>query len=297
MEFFELRDRALRLIAGDYGPDPAEVLRRLTIADQDKDALEKAVGDAFRVLGFDYERRGGNRGGPDGVLDARLGRADKELADYRIVYDAKTTEGSSVPASKVDFAALWAFRNDEEADFAFVIGRRFDGQDNPDSVLNTRTVQQADNHQPVSVLLTEDLRRIVELHYKHGVTLTQLRNLFETAHTIAQTREWVTRLESALSGPDAQVPLKRLLERLEEAKRDAKSRPNVNAARAVDDRLKDFEPERLVAALSAVETIVGSRWIEVSRRSGDVRLHHTSDQILIEVERRLRDEFELGTTP
>jgi hypothetical protein len=297
LEFFEIRDKALRLIAGDYGPDPAEVLRRLMIADQDKDALEKAVGDAFRVLGFDYERRGGNRGGPDGVLDARLGRADKELADYRIVYDAKTTIGSSVPADKVNFAALWAFRKDEEADFAFVIGRRFDGQDDERSVLSKRTVQQVGNGQPVSVILTEDLRRIVQLHYKHGVTLTQLRGLFESAHTVAQTREWVAGLHSALSSPDVQVPVKRLLERLEEAKRDTKSRPNINAARAVDGRLKDFEPERLAAALSAVQTIIGTRWIEVNRLSGDVRLHHTSDQILVEVQRRLKDELDLEVTP
>jgi hypothetical protein len=292
LEFFEFRERALRLLAGDEGPDPAEVLRRLKIADQDKDALERAVGDTFTVLGFEYDQRGGNKGGPDGVLEARLGRVAKELADYKLVYDAKTTDGTSVKADKVDFASLWDFRDSEGAQYAFVIGKRFEGQSNPESAINRRARQQVDNGQPVTMLLTEDLRRIVELHYKYGVTLTDLRGLFDVAHTVEETRQWVDQLEASLSQESAQIPLRLLLGGLEDAKRDAKSRPNVHAVRAVKEALQEFEPERLLAALSAVEVIVGTRWLEVNRRSGDVRLHHTADQICREVERRLAATLE-----
>ena len=107
------RDRVLRLTAGDAPPTAKEVLRRLDVASHDRTALERAVGAAFRVLGFDYERKGGNAPGTDGVLYARLGRHGKTFADYKLVYDAKTTGSPSVPADKVDLASLEDFRRQE----------------------------------------------------------------------------------------------------------------------------------------------------------------------------------------
>jgi hypothetical protein len=82
---------------------------------------------------------------------------------------------------------------------------------------------------------------------------------------------------------------------LEQEKRDPLSTPNVHAVRALDDRLRDFPPDRLIAALQAVETIVGPQWLSVDRQSGDVKLYHTADQIMVEVNRRCSDE--LGIEP
>ncbi|MFF2845537.1 ATP-binding protein [Streptomyces sp. NPDC058001] len=291
-EVFSLRDRALRQIAGDYGPDPVEVLRHLSIADQDKDALEKAVGQAFIVLGFEYERRGGNRGGADGVLDARLGKSDTKLEDFRVVYDAKTTASTSISVDKVHFDALWDFKNIESAQFGFIIGKRFAGQDDPESAVNRRTAQGREDR-PMTVMLTEHLRHLVELHYQFGVTLNQIRVLFEEALTVTEVGEWLRNLERELSLEQPPVPLRKLLKKLEECKEDTLSEPNVNAVRIMDPRLKQYEPERLVAALHAVQTIVGSRWIEVSKTSGNVRLSQTTESIINEVDRRLQDDLGL----
>ena len=115
LQFYEFREKALRLLAGQQELDASQILRQLNIADQDKDALESAVGQAFRVLGFEYEKRGRNRGGTDGLLEARLGRIGKDVADYRLVYDAKTTIGSSIPIDKVNFAAILSFKKQERA--------------------------------------------------------------------------------------------------------------------------------------------------------------------------------------
>ena len=289
VELFVLRDRALRQIAGDSGPDPVEVIRQLAIADQDKDALERAVGVAFLVMGYQYERRGQNRGGPDGVLDARLGRSSERVEDYRLVYDAKTTSQSSVPADKINLAALWDFKESEGADYAFVVAKKFEGQDDPGSSINKRVRQQVEHDQPVTLILTTDLRRIVELHYRYGVTMTQIRQLFDSAHTASETTKWVDNLEYSLKEQGAQVPLKLLLERLEEAKEDKKGQPNVHAIRYRDEVLQLFEPEKLIAALHSVQVIIGPKWLEVNPTSGDVQLGHTADQIRIEVERRLSD--------
>ncbi|SFE28864.1 Histidine kinase-, DNA gyrase B-, and HSP90-like ATPase [Actinacidiphila alni] len=291
-EVFSLRDRALRQIAGDYGPDAAEVLRHLSIADQDKDALEKAVGQAFIVLGFEYERRGGNRGGADGILDARLGKSETKLEDFRIVYDAKTTAGSSISVDKVHFDALWDFKKTESADFGFIIGKKFAGQESDDSAVNRRTSQGREDR-PMTVMLTAHLRRLVELHYRFGVTLTQVRDLFDGALTVKEVEEWLQKLEKELSESQPPVPLRKLLKKLEECKGDTLSQPNIHAVRMLDARLKQYEPERLVAALQAVQTIVGTRWIEVNKASGDVRMSHTAESIITEVDRRLQDDLGL----
>jgi hypothetical protein len=291
-EVFALRDRALRQIAGDYGPDAAEVLRHLSVADQDKDALEKAVGQAFLVLGFQYERRGGNRGGADGILDARLGKGETKLEDFRIVYDAKTTAGSSIPVDKVHFDALWDFIKEESADYGFFIGKRFDGQGTPNSSVNRRTALGREDR-PMTVMLTSHLRRLVELHYQFGVTLNQIRDLFENALTVKEVEKWLDDLENELKESQPPVPLKKLLEGIEREKSDTKSRPNVYAVRATDPRLRTYEPDKLIAALSAVQTIVGSRWLEVETKSGDVRMSHTVQSIIAEVDRRLQDDLGL----
>jgi hypothetical protein len=152
------------------------------------------------------------------------------------------------------------------------------------------------NPQPVALLRIQDLRRLVELHYQYGVTLTRLGALFREAHTVPEVSAWIDALQVELSTLEPQVPLQRLLEGLEEAKSDQKARPSVYTVRAGDDELKQFTPERLVAALEAVQTIIGTRWLEVEG-SGEVALHHTAPQIVAEVERHLRDLFGVDARP
>lgn len=95
-------------------------------------------------------------------------------------------------------------------------------------------------------------------------------------------------LEEEYEHPDALVPLQTLLDGLEQAKDDPKSRPNINAVRALHPELRAFEIEQLVATLQAVETIVGSRWLNISKTKLDVTLHQTAHQILGELDRRLK---------
>jgi hypothetical protein len=298
IDLLDDRDRTLRLLAGDQPSTAAEVLRLLDVANRNETALERAVGAAFQVLGFEYERRGGNVEGTDGVLYARLGRGSESLADYKVVYDAKQTNGPSVPASKVNLNSLEDFRTAEDAEFGFFLAGEYAAEMDPNGKLN-RLVTSAttgSDPKPITVLRIKDVRRIVELHYQYGVTLTRLRSLFESAHTVPEVAQWVQDLEEELARLEPQVPLQRLLAGIEETKSDPKARPNVYTVRAVDSELKQFTPERLIAALDAVETIIGRRWLEVER-SGDVLLHHTASQIVAEVERHLRDLLGINALP
>ena len=283
--FLRDRDRVLRLAAGDAPPTAGEVLRLLKVAVTDRDALERATGTAFRVLGFEYERKGGNAPGPDGVLYARLGRHGETLADYKLVYDAKQTIHSSVPADKVNLGSLEDFRNSSDADFGFFIAVAYHGENEQESKLN-RQLLKAENNR-LALLKVEHLDRLVRLHYEHGITLTRLRLLFEQARTVTQADKWINSLEENLN-EQGKVPLQVLIDGLEKEKIDPRAIPNVIAVRAKLPQLQEFEPERLIARLQAVEKIVGSQWIEVDR-SGNVAMHQTTPQLLAEIERNVLD--------
>ena len=280
--FLRDRDRVLRLTAGDDPPTAAEVLRLLAAAGNNPIALERAVGAVFGVLGFEYKPKGGNKSGPDGILYARLGRRKRESANYSLVYDAKQTNHPSVPAGRVDVASLEVFRRHEGADFGFFIAAAYDAEEDPDGALNGRIMQGGNM---LTLLKIKHLRQLVWLHYHHGITLTSLRTLFETARTVPEVSDWIDDLAKNLA-EQGDIPLRVLLDGLEQAKEDVKATPNVHAVRAKYRSLEQFEPERLIARLQAVETIIDSHWIEVAD-SGEVIMHQTAEQILSKLERNI----------
>ena len=283
------RDRALRLLAGDDVPTAQEVIRRLKNATTDSTALERATGVVFQLLGFSYERKGGNASGPDGVLDARLGRHEDTSADYKLVYDAKQTNHPSVPADKINLGGLEGFRKSWGADFAFFIAGAYQAEAAEDGKLNNQFANTSDFRR-LALLKVRHLEKLVRLHYKYGVTLSELRRLFENAHTVPQVDNWLSDFEKELE-KQGEISIQTLLQGLEKEKIDIKARPNIVAVRTKDDRLLPFTPEHITARLKAVESIVGSRWIQVDETSSDVTMHQTADEILKELERNLVDLY------
>ena len=281
--FLRDRDRVLRLAAGEAPPTAVAVVRWLNAATRNFVALERAVGAAFRVLGFEYERKGGAAPGPDGILYARLGRHRKALSDYSLVYDAKQSNQPSVGADKIDLASLETFRKQAPADFGFFIAAAYAAEADDDGALNQKILANA--YRRLTLLTVEHLRRLVWLHYRHGVTLTELRRLFETARTTSEVDDWIASLKETLQR--SEIPISELLHGLEREKSDPKATPNVNAVRKINPAFLEFEPERLAARLKAVEKIIGVRWIEVDEDSGKVRMHQRADQILAELERNI----------
>ena len=282
--FLRDRDRVLRLAAGDAPPTATEVVRWLNVATRDSEALERAVGAAFRVLGFEYECKGGAASGPDGILCARLGCHRKALSDYSLVYDAKQSNKPSVGADKIDLASLETFRKQASADFGFFIAAAYAGEADDTGKLNQKI--RADAYRALTLLKVEHLHRLVWLHYRQGVTLTELRSLFETTRTTLEVDGWIDSLEKTLQ--QSEIPVSELLRGLEhERSDDPKATPNLHVVRAKNRAFKEFDPERLIARLKAVESLLGVRWIEVGKRSGKVRMHQRAEQILAELERNI----------
>lgn len=278
------RDRVLRLSAGDAPPTAAEVVRRLDAADRDPLALERAVGAVFRVLGFEYERKGGAASGPDDILYVHLGCHGKTLADYSLVYGAKRTNQPAVPADEIDLAGLERFRRQAGAEFGFFIATAYAAEADDAGAINRKLVAD-DAYRSLALLKVEHLRRLIWLHYRHGITLTELRGLFEEAQTTSQVDAWLRDLQARLR--QNEIPVSALLRGLEREKSDPKATPNVAVARAMNQALRVFEPERLVARLKAVESFVGVRWLEVNEHTRDVLLHRTAEQVLAKLEREI----------
>ena len=282
------RDRALRLLAGYDMPTAQEVMRRLQHATHDSTALERATGAVFQLLGFVYERKGGNAPGPDGVLNARLGRQGDTLADYKLVYDAKQTNQPSVPADKITLSSLEQFRTKWGADFGFFIAGKYQGEDKASSKLNKQFATLGNRGKKLSILKVKHLEQLTRLHYLHGVTLTELRSLFESSCTVSEVDAWLLELNERLTA-GGDIPLEILLKGLEEDQEDPLATPNVAVVRSRVDELRKFPPERLRARLKAMQSIVGTRWIEINDDSYDVVMHHNSSEILKELDRNTRD--------
>ena len=282
----ENRDRLLRIISG-YGETTAsEVIRSLSVAKQNSDALEVAVGKAFQALGFDYERKGGNDSGPDGVLYARLGRHGDTVADYTLVYDTKQTNHPSVPADKISISGMEDFRTQWHADFGFFAATAYDAENNENGKINRQIIDNPNCK--VTLLKVDHLNKLVRWHYRHGVTLTQLRSLFENAHTVFEVDEWLGNFECQLL-EEGEIPLELLLEGLEAEKGDLLAPPSIAVVRSKTPALTKFRPDRLTARLKAMQQIIGHRWIEVEENSQTVKMHQTADQILTQLERNARD--------
>ena len=184
-------------------------------------------------------------------------------------------------------ASLEDFRKQEGADFGFFFATAYAAEADPGGALNRRIEPDEDTYRCLTLLKIEHVRRLVVLHFQHGVTLTELRSLFEDTRTVPEVDDWIESLEAKLLR-QGDVPLAVLLEGLEKEKSDPKAAPNVVAVRAKLSNLQMFEPERLIARLKAVENIVGTRWLEVEI-SGEVLLHQTALEILEEFGRNIHD--------
>ena len=207
------------------------------------------------------------------------------MAAYSLVYDAKQTDQNSVPADKIDFAALESFRSDEDADHAFFLAHSYAGESDSDSRLIEKF--NTTDYKKITLLKIEHLDRLVRLHYRYGVTLTELREIFAQSRTVIDVNSALGTLKDQLE--EHEIPLKIVLDGLEEAKSDRLAVPNYNVVRAKNDSLMAFEPERLGASLKGVEMVLEKRWLEVDEDSGQVIMHQSSDEIIKALKDKMTD--------
>lgn len=270
------RDRMLRLLAGNVPLKAVEVLRLLREANDDPIALERLVGVVFQALGFEYQRIGNHASSLGCISDAKFGKLEMTTTDDKLVYGARHTDQHSIPANKIDFVALESFRSEESADYGFFIAHTYEGESDPSSNLNN------DFHSPgnerITLLKVEHLNQIVRLHYRYGITLAELSKIFAQARTVMDVDNALNSLKKRFE--EHNLPLRTLLEGLEEEKSDHLAVPNYHVVRSKNTALRAFEPERLGALLKGVESIVEKGWLEVDDYNGQVIMHQSPDKII-----------------
>ena len=138
----------------------------------------------------------------------------------------------------------------------------------------------------LTLLKLEHLHRLLLMHVRHGLTLTELRSLFESARNVPQVNDWIEAKDRALV-EQGEIPLRPLLLELEKQKSDLNATPNINVARERLLELKKFSPDRLLARLRVVADMVGTRWIEVVEDRRDVLMHQVAEQVSARLEAEL----------
>ena len=279
------RDQILRLLAGDAPLTPSEVLHQLKIANQDPTALEVAVGMAFQALGFEYTKKGDNKAGADGIIYAHLGHHNTSAKSYKLVYDTKQTGQTTTSADKIDLASLELERVKEGADYGFFIAEKYAAETSDEGKLNQK--MQLEKFPHLTLLKIEHLKHLVHLHYRYGIPLTKLRDLFETARTVPEVTKWIDSAATDLKKHE--IPIAVLLDCLEKKKNDALSTPNIRAIREIYKSLAKFSPEELITRLRVAENIVGNNWLSVEKNSGDVKMHSTSKEIVKQLDRNIEN--------
>jgi len=124
--------------------------------------FEEAIKDATSFLGFESELIGGS-GDTDVLLSANIGQES-----FKANADGKTSKSGKITDRQIDWISLRDHKEKNKADFVIVVGPGFSGGN---------LLERASEY-GVSLLVTEDLVRLVEAHSRFPFTLVELRDLF-----------------------------------------------------------------------------------------------------------------------
>jgi hypothetical protein len=130
---------------------------------QNPSRFEEAIAQAFDLLGFSSEWLG-KPGDTDVFAIAHLGEES-----YSIIIDGKTTQGDRIIERQINWPSLSGHRKARSADYTAVVGPAFASGD-----LLERAQEYA-----VSLIDTETLIELLEIHDKTPLDLDNLRELFE----------------------------------------------------------------------------------------------------------------------
>jgi hypothetical protein len=141
----------------------AKKLRSSQHLSQEPSKFEDAIAESFVFLGFST-RQLGMPGDTDVLATAYLGKE----SSYSIVVDGKTTQGERISERQISWDSLSDHKKNHHADFTVVVGVSFAGGD---------LLERADKHQ-VTLIETETLINLLEIHHKTPLDLEDLKELF-----------------------------------------------------------------------------------------------------------------------
>lgn len=240
------RDAILRELTFSDKPSAPLVASMLQATLGDSTGLEKSVAQAFNSLGFETSRLGGP-GKPDGKANAYLGPLGS-LDNYSVTFDAKSTGKDKIKATTAHISGVDRHRDDYSANYACVVAIDFEGADDYKSAVNT----EAKKHR-INLIRAKDLSALVILSSPKLVGLKEIKDFFETCHTVTETSDWIKKIK------DRQVdrgPIKELLEAAYLIIRTDKEAAHLQALRHTNPELKKHSLEDLRTLVQSLERLV-----------------------------------------
>ncbi|MDE5801328.1 MAG: restriction endonuclease [Lachnospiraceae bacterium] len=128
------------------------------------DRFEWAIKSAFEALGFKAIRLGGA-----GKTDVLIHTPGSPKISFSVAIDAKSTSGSSVPDTQIDFDTLEEHRKKHGADYSMVVGCAFQ---------NERLIKRAKEH-GVVLMSVDALETLIKRHLEVPIKLSLYRNIFK----------------------------------------------------------------------------------------------------------------------
>ncbi|UYV12796.1 MAG: ATP-binding protein [Phycisphaera sp.] len=198
------RDQLLRFVAQDSGRRTAlTVANSLRNAKNDVNRLEIEVVEAFRSLGFEATRVGGN-GKPDGVAKAPLAAdGSNQPRRYAVTLEAKSKqkEGARLKTRAFSPSAIARHRDEAQCEHAMVVAPAFSHTPGNESALAKEIKADRENSaakgepRTITAIHIEDLARLVQLRPVKRLGLARIREMLQTCSLPEECKAWVDSVE------------------------------------------------------------------------------------------------------
>lgn len=240
------RDDILRELTYSDKPNAPFVAQLLMDSVNDINGLEDSVNKAFNSLGFESSRIGGN-GKPDGLASAIIG-PQNDPQNYSVTFDSKSTEKERIMASTAHISGVKRHKEDYKADYCCVIAIDFQGADDPESAVN----KEAKSNK-VTLIRAKDLAKMVLLSTPKQLGLNDLKNFFETCHTVIETSDWIEKLGMKKV---ERGPIKELLETVYSLNKEDTEPAHLFAIRQKNSTLNKYSVDKLRTLVTSIERLV-----------------------------------------
>jgi len=250
-EIIWLRDQFLRDLARNEKPNLPSVIRLLQANLSDATGLEEALCHAFDNLGYETTHIGG-KGKPDGLCVAYLGPLDpneRSRADYRFIFDAKSTSKKSVAAKDLNIAGVLRHKKKYNANFAIIIAKDFDGD-----LEETSAASEEADLLGVTLIRVKDLMTLLLIATPKRLGFHDFKDLLVNCHTPKETADWI---ETKKNEEIKIGPINELLEECWKMWKDDFEYPDLGAIRQRNKELEKCSKDELRDLILSINRIVG----------------------------------------
>lgn len=216
--------------------------------------MENAVYRALSALGFETQKLGGN-GKPDGFASANLGYdSSKALRSYTLTYDAKSTQSKAIAAGTAKLSGIKRHQNDYKATYSLEVAIDFEGGSKDDSAIAKEA-----RDQKVTLMRVKDLAKLVLYSVPKQLSLTKLKELFETCYTPEEVSKWVN---DFIATEVEKPPYNEIISIIYTLQKEDTEPPTVSVIRReLNAQLKStYSTDRVAEFMKAIENIVPSQF-------------------------------------